>query len=72
MATDLPVELVRHQDWLEPIADRVQPAIAAALDDPIGTKVANICMELGWDIRSRGTDRCAARLLDSRCGLRHA
>lgn len=42
MATDLPVELVRQQDWLEPIADRVQPAIAAALDDPIGTKVANI------------------------------
>lgn len=42
MATDLPVEVVRQQDWLEPIADRVQPAIAAALDDPIGTKVANI------------------------------
>ncbi len=42
MATDLPVELVSQQDWLEPIAERVQPAIAAALDDPIGTKVANI------------------------------
>jgi nitrite reductase/ring-hydroxylating ferredoxin subunit/uncharacterized membrane protein len=42
MATDLPVEIVRRQDWLEPIADRVQPAIAAALDGPIGPKVANI------------------------------
>src|ERR1044071_4639670 len=41
MATDLPVEVVRQQDWLEPIADRVQPAIAAALDGPIGPKVAN-------------------------------
>jgi nitrite reductase/ring-hydroxylating ferredoxin subunit/uncharacterized membrane protein len=33
---------VRQQEWLEPIADRVQPAIAAALDGPIGPKVANI------------------------------
>ena len=41
MATDLPVEVVRQQEWLEPIADRVQPAIAAALDGPIGPKVAN-------------------------------
>jgi nitrite reductase/ring-hydroxylating ferredoxin subunit/uncharacterized membrane protein len=42
MATDLSVDLVRQQDWLEPIADRMQPAIAAVLNDPIGTKVANI------------------------------
>ena len=42
MATNLPVEIARQQDWLEPIADRVQPAIAAALDGPIGPKVANI------------------------------
>lgn len=42
MATNLPVEVVRQQEWLEPIADRVQPAIAAALDGPIGPKVANI------------------------------
>ena len=42
MKTNLPVEVVRQQDWLEPIADRVQPAIAAALDGPIGPRVANI------------------------------
>jgi len=42
MATNLPVEVARQQDWLEPIANRVQPAIAAALDGPIGPKVANI------------------------------
>ena len=42
MGTNLPVEAVRKQDWLEPIADRVQPAIAAALDGPIGPKAANI------------------------------
>lgn len=42
MGTNLPVEIVRQQDWLEPIADRVQPAIAAALDGPIGPKAANI------------------------------
>jgi nitrite reductase/ring-hydroxylating ferredoxin subunit/uncharacterized membrane protein len=40
MATNLPVQVMRQQDWLEPIAERVQPAIAAALDaEP---KVANI------------------------------
>jgi nitrite reductase/ring-hydroxylating ferredoxin subunit/uncharacterized membrane protein len=42
MATNLPVEVVKQQDWLEPIADRVQPAIAAALDGPIGPKIANV------------------------------
>jgi len=42
MVTDLPVDLARQQDWLEPIADRLQPAIAAALTGPVGPKVANI------------------------------
>ena len=42
MATDLPVEVIRQQNWLEPIADRLQPAIAAALDGPIGPKIARI------------------------------
>ena len=42
MANNLPVEVARQQEWLEPIADRVQPAIAAALDGPIGPKVANV------------------------------
>jgi nitrite reductase/ring-hydroxylating ferredoxin subunit/uncharacterized membrane protein len=42
MATNLPVELVKQQDWLEPIADRLQPAIAAVLDGPVGPKVAKI------------------------------
>jgi nitrite reductase/ring-hydroxylating ferredoxin subunit/uncharacterized membrane protein len=42
MATDLPVEVIRQQNWLEPIADRLQPTIAAALDGPIGPKIARI------------------------------
>src|ERR1043166_569510 len=42
MATDLPVEVIKQQDWLEPIAERLQPAIAAALDGPIGPKIAKI------------------------------
>ena len=28
MATNLPVEVIKKQDWLEPIADRLQPTIA--------------------------------------------
>ena len=44
MATNLPVEVIKKQDWLEPIADRLQPTIAAALgpDGAIGPKVADI------------------------------
>jgi nitrite reductase/ring-hydroxylating ferredoxin subunit/uncharacterized membrane protein len=42
MATDLPIEVIRQQNWLEPIADRLQPTIAAALDGPIGPKIARI------------------------------
>jgi nitrite reductase/ring-hydroxylating ferredoxin subunit/uncharacterized membrane protein len=44
MATNMPVEVIKKQDWLEPIADRLQPTVAAALsvDGPIGPKVANI------------------------------
>jgi nitrite reductase/ring-hydroxylating ferredoxin subunit/uncharacterized membrane protein len=44
MATNLPVEVIKKQDWLEPIADRLQPTVAAALgaDGPIGPQVANI------------------------------
>ena len=42
MAIDLPVEAVKQQEWLEPIAERLQPAIAAALDGPLGPRVANI------------------------------
>ena len=30
MATNLPVEMIKKQDWLEPIADRLQPAIAGS------------------------------------------
>lgn len=32
MAQDTAIEVIRRQDWLEPIADRLQPAIAGALD----------------------------------------
>ena len=44
MSTSLPVELIEKQRWLEPIADQLQPTIAAALDDEgsIGPKYANI------------------------------
>ena len=44
MAINIPVEVIEKQDWLEPIADRLQPTVAAALgvDGPIGPKVANI------------------------------
>jgi nitrite reductase/ring-hydroxylating ferredoxin subunit/uncharacterized membrane protein len=44
MAINVPVAVVDRQDWLEPIADRLQPAVAAAfgVDGPIGPKVANV------------------------------
>ena len=44
MATNLPVDVIKKQDWLEPIADRLQPTIAGALgaDGFIGPKVADI------------------------------
>jgi nitrite reductase/ring-hydroxylating ferredoxin subunit/uncharacterized membrane protein len=44
MALNIPVEVIEKQDWLEPIAERLQPTVAAALsvDGPIGPKVANI------------------------------
>jgi nitrite reductase/ring-hydroxylating ferredoxin subunit/uncharacterized membrane protein len=44
MANNIPLEVIKKQDWLEPIADRLQPTVAAALgtDGPIGPKVANI------------------------------
>lgn len=43
MAANLPVEVIKKQDWLEPIADRLQPTVAAALgvDGPVGPQVAN-------------------------------
>ena len=44
MATNIPVAVIEKQDWLEPIADRLQPTVAAALgvDGPIGPKLANL------------------------------
>ena len=44
MSTSLPVRLIEKQRWLEPIADQLQPTIAAALDDngSIGPTYANI------------------------------
>ena len=44
MATDLLSGVIEKQNWLEPIADRLQPTVGAALgpDGPIGPKVANI------------------------------
>jgi nitrite reductase/ring-hydroxylating ferredoxin subunit/uncharacterized membrane protein len=44
MATNLPVDVIKKQDWLEPIAERLQPTIAGALapEGSIGPKVADI------------------------------
>src|SRR4029450_1241247 len=44
MAKNVPVEVIKKQEWLEPIADRLQPAIAGALSSAgsIGPKVADI------------------------------
>jgi nitrite reductase/ring-hydroxylating ferredoxin subunit/uncharacterized membrane protein len=41
MPTNLPVEVIKKQDWLEPIADRLQPTVKAALDPggALGPKV---------------------------------
>ena len=42
MPANIPVEMINKQDWLEPIADRLQPAIAGALErgGAIGPKAA--------------------------------
>ena len=44
MASNLPVEIIKKQEWLEPIAERLQPAVAASLgtDGAIGPKIANL------------------------------
>jgi nitrite reductase/ring-hydroxylating ferredoxin subunit/uncharacterized membrane protein len=43
MPTYIPLELIKKQEWLEPIADRLQPKIAGALDrPPIGPRIANL------------------------------
>src|SRR5438445_3101763 len=44
MATNVPIEVIRTKEWLEPIAERWQPTIAASLgaDGPVGPRVANI------------------------------
>jgi nitrite reductase/ring-hydroxylating ferredoxin subunit/uncharacterized membrane protein len=39
---DLPIAVVRQQNWLEPLAERLQPAIAGALDNSIGAEGAKI------------------------------
>ena len=44
MAGNIAVEVIKKQDWLEPIADRLQPAVATALGagGAIGPKAAKI------------------------------
>jgi nitrite reductase/ring-hydroxylating ferredoxin subunit/uncharacterized membrane protein len=44
MATNLPVEVIKRQEWLEPIAERLQTTIATALgpDGPVGSRIADI------------------------------
>jgi nitrite reductase/ring-hydroxylating ferredoxin subunit len=43
MAQSLPLDLLKQQSWLDPVAERVQPAIARALgrDGMVGTTIAN-------------------------------
>jgi len=40
MAINLPVEVIKRQEWLEPIAERLQTTVATALgpDGPVGSK----------------------------------
>ncbi len=44
MAGNIPVDLIEKQNWLEPIADRLQPAVASALDHggAIGPEAAKL------------------------------
>ena len=44
MARDIAADLIQKQSWLEPIADRLQPAIAGALDEggAIGPQAAKL------------------------------
>jgi nitrite reductase/ring-hydroxylating ferredoxin subunit/uncharacterized membrane protein len=42
METSLPVKVVRQQNWLDPIAERLQPTVASALDNGIGAAGAKI------------------------------
>jgi hypothetical protein len=39
MAINLPVEVIKRQEWLEPIAERLQTTVATALgpDGPVGS-----------------------------------
>jgi hypothetical protein len=69
MATNMPVEVIKKQDWLEPIADRLQPTVAAALGSggPIGPKLAKILHVVGTPV-ARRINRCADRFVD--CGCR--
>lgn len=44
MAINLPVEVIKRQEWLEPIAERLQTTVATALgpDGPVGSRIADI------------------------------
>jgi nitrite reductase/ring-hydroxylating ferredoxin subunit/uncharacterized membrane protein len=44
MTTDLLSGVIEKQDWLEPVADRLQTTVGAALgpEGPIGPKIANV------------------------------
>jgi nitrite reductase/ring-hydroxylating ferredoxin subunit/uncharacterized membrane protein len=43
MASEVAIDLVERQDWLEPVADKVASAVSSAYEacGPVGTKVAN-------------------------------
>ena len=44
MAINLPVEVIKRQEWLEPIAERLQTTVATALgpDGAVGSRIADI------------------------------
>ena len=57
METNSPIEVVRQQNWLEPIAERLQPAVAATLDNSMVPRARRFCTALGWAIRCTWSSR---------------
>ena len=67
MPINLPVEVIKRQEWLEPIAERLQTTVATVLgpDGPVGSRIADI-LHGTWSEPPVpcGADGCADWLLD--------
>jgi uncharacterized membrane protein len=57
MATSLPVEVISQQTWLEPIAERLQPAIAQRSTTLSVPRAQRFYTALGWGIRCTSSSR---------------